>query len=111
MPGLLAKTDLVVLPTFYGEGVPRVLIEAAACARPIITTNIAGCREIVQDGVNGLLVPARDIKALATAIERLLLSPDLRQQMGRSGREIVENNFSEQQVISETMSIYYELLQ
>ncbi|NOQ16717.1 MAG: glycosyltransferase [Methyloprofundus sp.] len=111
MPGLMAKTDIVVLPTFYGEGVPRVLIEAAACARPVITTNIAGCREIVQDGVNGLLVPARDIKALARAMERLLLSPDLRRQMGQSGRELVENSFSEQQVISETMSLYCELLQ
>lgn len=111
MPGLLAKTDIVVLPTFYGEGIPRVLIEAAACARPVITTNIAGCREIVQDGVNGLLVPAREINALASAIERLLLDYELRLQMGQNGRKIVENNFSEQQVISETMSLYHELLQ
>jgi len=110
MPGLLAKTDIVILPTFYGEGVPRVLIEAAACARPIITTDIAGCREIVEDGINGLLVPSRDINALANAIEQLLLAPELRQEMGLKGRELVVKNFSEQQVISETMSLYHELL-
>lgn len=110
MPKLLAKSNIVVLPTFYGEGVPRILIEAASCARPIIASNIAGCREIVEDGVNGLLVPARNIYALAAAIEQLLQAPELRNRMGFNGRRKVERFFSEKQVIAETMSLYNELL-
>lgn len=109
MPDLLARANIVVLPTFYGEGVPRILIEAAACARPIICTDIAGCREIVSDGENGLLVPARDITALATAIEKLVLAPALRDTMGLKGRQKVEQSFSEQQVIAKTMAVYHEL--
>ena len=109
MPELIAKANIVTLPTFYGEGVPRILIEAAACGRPIITTDMPGCREIVKDGVNGLLVPARDVKALADAIEVLLNDRELRNRMGRQGREMVERDFSQQKVIGETISLYDEL--
>ena len=109
MPELIAKANIVTLPTFYGEGVPRILIEAAACGRPIITTDMPGCREIVKDGVNGLLVPARDVKALADAIEVLLKDRELRNRMGRQGREMVERDFSQQKVIAETISLYDEL--
>ena len=109
MPTLISKTNIVTLPTFYGEGVPRILIEAAACGRPIITTDMPGCREIVKDRVNGLLVPARDVVALADAIEVLLNDRELRNRMGRQGREMVERDFSQQKVIAETISLYDEL--
>lgn len=109
MPQLLANATLVVLPTFYGEGIPRILIEAAACARAIITTDIAGCREIVENGLNGLLVPPRDIMALANAIAYLLNDSELRKKMGYQGRQKVERCFSERQVIAETNAIYTEL--
>jgi len=111
MPKRLANTDIVVLPTFYGEGIPRILIEAAACARPIVTTDTAGCREIVKNGDNGFLVPPRNIDSLATALERLLQAPELRKQMGLNGRKKVERYFCEKKVIDETMSLYNELLQ
>lgn len=109
MPELISGASLVVLPSFYGEGVPRILIEAAACGRPIVTTDMPGCREIVKTGVNGMLFPARDITALADAIEVLLNDTKLRKEMGRNGREMVEKEFSQQKVIAETMSLYQEL--
>ncbi len=110
MPRLLAQANIVVLPTFYGEGVPRILIEAASCERAIVASDIPGCREIVRHGINGLLVPARDIEALAEALAQLIQNPEIRKIMGKQGREIVERDFSEQQVISETLSLYKELL-
>ena len=110
MPALIAGANIVVLPTFYGEGVPRILIEAASCARAIITTDIAGCREIVKPGVNGLLVPPRDVQALADALVALIEDPQRRETMGQHGRELVESEFTEQQVIAETLSLYRELL-
>ena len=82
MPSLFARCHLVCLPTYYGEGIPKVLIEAASCGCPIVATDAPGCREIVRDGENGLLVPARDAAALAAAIRRLLDDPGLRSRMG-----------------------------
>jgi glycosyltransferase involved in cell wall biosynthesis len=110
MPNLLAQANIVVLPTFYGEGVPRILIEAASCERAIVATDMPGCREIVKHGINGLLVPARDIEALTEALAQLIQNPAIRKGMGKQGRKIVERDFSEQQVISETLSLYKELL-
>ena len=110
MPALISAANIVVLPTFYGEGVPRILIEAAACGRAIITTNIAGCREIVKHERNGLLVIPRDVEGLAEAITRLLANPQQRYKMGLQGREMVVQDFSEQKVIAETLALYKELL-
>ena len=110
MPALIAKANIVVLPTYYGEGVPRILIEAAACARAIIATDMPGCREIVRPGINGLRVPPRDVKALADALAVLLRQPELRLKMGRQGRAMVSAEFSEQQVIAETQHIYQGLM-
>lgn len=110
MPSLIAQANIVALPTFYGEGVPRILIEAASCERAIVATDMPGCREIVRHGINGLLVPARNIEALAEALAQLIQNPGLRKNMGKQGRKIVECDFSEQQVISETLSLYKELL-
>lgn len=109
MPEVLAQAHIVCLPS-YREGLPKVLLEAAACGRPIVTTDAPGCREIVRDGENGLLVPVCDEVALAQAIKRLIDNPKLRKQMGLQGREIVEREFSLEQVIEETLSLYRKLL-
>ena len=111
MPSLLAETNIVVLPTYYGEGVPRILIEAGACGRAVVTTDMPGCREIVSHRVNGLLVPSRNVEKLAEALAELIQSPELREELGQAGREKVKRFFSEQQVIGETMQLYEELLE
>ena len=106
MPTLLALSDLVVLPTYYPEGIPRVLIEAAAMARPIVSTTIPGVAEIVEDGVNGLLVPPRDADALASAIERLLDDPDLRAEYGAAGRLKAEREYDDREVAQRYVEEY-----
>lgn len=111
MPDVFAQSHVVVLPSTYGEGVPKVLIEAAACGRAIVATDIPGCREIVQHEVNGLLVPPAQPEALANAIAHLIDHPDQRQGMGARGREIALNDFSLRQVIQETFALYDQLLQ
>jgi len=92
------------------EGVPKVLIEAAACGRAIVTTNAPGCREIVREGENGLLVPIRDSKALADALRLLIESAPLRALMAAKGREIAVTEFSVERVVNETLGVYRELL-
>jgi glycosyltransferase involved in cell wall biosynthesis len=109
MAELLARVDLVVLPTTYGEGVPRSLIEAAASGLPIVATDMPGCREIVRHELTGLLVPPRDIDALAVAIKRLLADPGERAGMGAAGRELVLAEFDEQLVLDSTIAVYREL--
>lgn len=109
MPPVFAQSHIVCLPS-YREGLPKVLIEAAACGRPIVTTDAPGCREIVRHGVNGLLVPVRNSQALADALQKLIENPALRAEMGARGREIVVNEFSEEKVIRETLAVYQELL-
>ena len=94
----------------FKEGLPRTLLEAAAYGRPIVTTDAPGCREIVRDGENGLLVPVRDADALALALQRLIESPELRRRMGERGRDIVEREFTQEKVIGETLALYEELL-
>lgn len=110
MPRVFAESHVVCLPSYYPEGVPKVLIEAAACGRPIVTTDTPGCREIVRHEENGLLVPARDSTALAAALRRLILSPALRQFLGQRGREIAVTEFALEQVVEETLAVYRTLL-
>lgn len=88
----LSKTSVYVLPS-YREGVPRSTLEAMAMSRPIITTDVPGCRETVIDGVNGFLVPSRNFKALAEAMERFILNPDLIDRMGKESRKLAEERF------------------
>jgi glycosyltransferase involved in cell wall biosynthesis len=108
---LYEKADIVCLPSSYREGVPRSLIEAAACGKPIVTTDAPGCREIVRHCENGYLVPVGDAKSLANALQRLIENPDLRRSMGARSREIAEKEFSMEKVIKETLDVYRELLQ
>ncbi len=110
MTNVFRQAAVVCLPTTYGEGVPKVLIEAAACGLPLVATDVPGCREVVRPGISGLLVPPGDADALADAISSLLDDREARQQMGRRGREIAVNEFGEQHVVSETLRIYDELL-
>ena len=110
MPEVFAQSNLFCYPSYYGEGVPRVLIEAAACGRAIVTADVPGCRDVVHDGYNGLLVPARNAEALAHALDTLLKDPVLRAHMGARGREIAVQDFSEELVIEKTLAVYRELL-
>lgn len=93
VPAILAHCSMFVLPTYYREGVPRVLLEAAVAGLPLVTTDMPGCNEVVVNGVHGMLVPPRDAPALAVAIHKLLDSPSLRLAMGRSAREHVRSKF------------------
>lgn len=110
MADLMQRVDVVVLPTAYGEGVPRILVEAAACGLPIITTDTAGGRAIVVHGVNGLLVAPRSSTAVAASICTLLTDPKLRVDMGARGREFALRTFDERIVNGRTTSVYRELL-
>jgi glycosyltransferase involved in cell wall biosynthesis len=109
MREVLGQSHIVCLPSLR-EGVPKVLIEAAACGRPIVTTDAPGCREIVRHGENGLLVPVKNSLALADALRVLIQNPDVRANMARRGREIVVEEFSVERVVGETLSVYRELL-
>jgi glycosyltransferase involved in cell wall biosynthesis len=106
---ILKGSHIVCLPS-YREGLPKSLLEALSCGRPIITTDVPGCREVCADGVNGLLVPARDSIALSNAIEKLAINPDLRQAMGRAGRLRAESEFSNEIVCAQTLDLYRRLL-
>jgi glycosyltransferase involved in cell wall biosynthesis len=109
MSQTLASATIVVLPS-YREGLPKVLLEAAACGKPLIATDVPGCHDIVTHGVNGLLVPARDSSALAVAIDSLLRDSSLRAAMGMAGRAGVVRAFSVEKVAGQVVDLYRELL-
>ena len=100
------RSAIAVLPSTYGEGVPKALLEAAACARPIVASDVPGCREVVRPGESGLLVPPRNIDELAAAIAALAGDPGRRAAMGRAGRALVEQEFAENIVAGETLAVY-----
>ncbi len=110
MPAVFAASHIVCLPS-YREGLPKVLIEAASCGRPVVTTDAPGCREIVIDGENGILVPIKDVDALVRAIRKLLESPELRLRMGLAGRQLVKRKFSLTTVVNETLAVYESMTQ
>jgi len=108
IPPLLADSDIVVLPS-YREGTPRILIEAAAMEKPIVATDIAGCRGLVVDSENGFLVPVKSVEPLALAMEKLVADTELRHRMGRIGRKIVLDEFDETIVLKRTLEVYNDL--
>ncbi|MEW6117621.1 MAG: glycosyltransferase family 4 protein [Nitrospirota bacterium] len=110
IPAVWAQAHIAVLPS-YREGLPKALLEAAACGRPIVTTDTTGCREVVKHGENGLLVPIKDAKALAEALQNMIVNAAMRKRMGAMGRRMVEAEFSEERVVNETLAVYKELLQ
>ncbi len=110
IPQVFTASTLVVLPS-YREGLPKVLIEAAACGRAVITTDVPGCRDAIEPNVTGLLVPVRDSRSLANAIKQLLDNPLLCECMGQAGRKLAERSFDVREVVEQHMHIYDELLQ
>lgn len=110
MPQVFTQTHIVCLPS-YREGLPKVLLEAAACGRPIVATDVPGCREIVRHNENGLLVPPKNAVALADALQLLIESPDMLAQMGARGRKIVEQEFAQELIIEQTLALYRSILE
>ncbi len=106
MEDIYPKASIVCLPTFYSEGVPKVLIEAAACGRPLIATDVPGCREIIKDGYNGILIPPKNIEALANAIKLLASDASLRKKMGRNSRKLAADYFSAKEIVQAYLSLY-----
>jgi glycosyltransferase involved in cell wall biosynthesis len=108
MPALFRSVHVVVLPS-YREGLPKGLIEAGASGCALVTTDVPGCREVVRDGDDGLLVPARDADALARAIGRLYDEPELRARLAKAARAKALVAFDERIVIAKTLEVYREL--
>ena len=106
MKSLLETADIVVLPSVYGEGVPRILIEAAASGLPLLAYDVPGSREIVIDGENGHAVARGDRVALEAALRTLIENPDLRARMGTRSRAIFEQNFDQETVFRKTLGVY-----
>jgi N,N'-diacetylbacillosaminyl-diphospho-undecaprenol alpha-1,3-N-acetylgalactosaminyltransferase len=106
---LMAISDIVTLPSCYPEGVPRSLLEAMAMEKPIVTTDNIGCREVVEHGRNGFLVPTKDERFLATAIETLLHDASIRERFGRYSRRKVEHEFSEDIIVRQVLEKLYQL--
>lgn len=104
------QADIAVLASHGGEGVPLSLVEAAACGRPLVATDVPGCRDIVRHGVNGYLAPVGSPRALADALERLIADPELRARMGQASVETANAGFSAEAVSAATLALYRQLL-
>jgi glycosyltransferase involved in cell wall biosynthesis len=106
---VFSESNIVVFPSFYGEGLPKVLLEASACCRSIITTDHPGCRDAIDPGKTGLLVPIKDVTALADSIEYLINNPLVRLKIGKAGRSLAEREFSDEKIASYHVKIFKEL--
>jgi glycosyltransferase involved in cell wall biosynthesis len=109
MYNVIPNASIIVLPSYYGEGLPKVLIEAAACGRAVITTDHPGCRDAVTPET-GILIPIKDSVALSNAIQDLIQNPEKIVKMGKAGRELAERNYSIEKVCEAHMKIYQDLL-
>jgi glycosyltransferase involved in cell wall biosynthesis len=107
---LFAASNLVVLPSYYGEGVPKVLVEAAACGRAVVTTDMPGCRDAVEPGETALLVPPRDAVALAQAVGELLADRERRHRMGVAGRALAEREYGVERIVATHLDVYRSLI-
>lgn len=105
-----AASNIVCLPSYYGEGLPKSLIEAAACGRAVVTTDMPGCRDAITPDETGILIQPKSAEALADAIQYLIENPAMRMKMGEAGRKLAENAFTIESVVEQHMSIYQELL-
>src|SRR3546814_380084 len=105
---LYRDAHIVVLPS-YREGLPKSLVEAAACGRAVVTTDVPGCRDAIEPGVSGLLVPVRDAGALSAAVLRLAHDGDLRRSMGEQGRQLAEREFDIRKIAQAHLDIYAAL--
>jgi glycosyltransferase involved in cell wall biosynthesis len=109
MHDVMPMASIVALPSYYGEGLPKVLVEAAACGRAIITTDHPGCRDAITQKT-GILIPIKSSEALANAIQILLQNPQKAINMGKAGRELAEQNYAIEKVCEKHMKIYKSLL-
>lgn len=107
MEQIYPLANIICLPTYYMEGIPKSLIEAAACGRALIATDVPGCREIVHNGENGILIPPRNARALADAASLLALDQKLREDMGRKSRDIAVASYSTDKIIGRYFDIYH----
>ncbi len=110
MPSVLGDAYMVVLPSYYGEGLPKILIEAAACGRAVITTDMPGCRDAIIPNETGILIPPRNVNILIESIQKLLTNESLCREMGKAGRQLAEEKFSITGVTDTHLKIYDELL-
>jgi glycosyltransferase involved in cell wall biosynthesis len=108
IPALLAASNIVVLPS-YREGLPKVLVEAAAAGRAVVTSDVPGCRDAIEVGVSGLLVPPRNPEALAKGIQILINDPELRKKMAEQGRYLAEREFDLNKIVKAHLEIYRAL--
>lgn len=107
--GEYARAHIAVLPS-YREGLPKSLLEAASCQRPVVSTDVPGCREICVDGVSGIRVPPKAIKPLADALEKLATDKALRLELGAGARSLAEKEFATPHIVAQTMGVYYDLI-
>jgi glycosyltransferase involved in cell wall biosynthesis len=105
IPKILAQANIACLPS-YREGLPKSLLEAMAAGLPCVTTDVPGCREVVRNNDNGLLIPPRDAEALSRALSRLIRDPLLAVEMGKRGRARIEKEFSSRIIIAQTLTLY-----
>lgn len=110
MADCFSKVNLVVFPSYYGEGLPKVLIEAAACGRAVVTTDWPGCRDAVIPDESGLMVPVREVEALADAMRRVLADSVLRTEMGCAGRSLAEREYAIEKVAAAHLAVYKEVV-
>jgi len=106
MVSIFKQSSIVTLPSYYGEGIPKVLIEAMACSKPIVTTYMPGCKELVIEEKNGLLIKPRDHINLANALEKLILNPELCLEMGQYGRKLAEIKYDQKKIFNEILDLY-----
>lgn len=106
MEAIYQQVHIVCLPTFYMEGLPKVLLEAAAVGRPVIATDVPGCRELLIDGENGIKIQPKDTEGLTHAIQTLINNPAMRHRMGESNRSQIENRFSTRVIFAQYKSLY-----
>ena len=104
-----AAANIVCLPS-YREGLPKALVEAAACGRAVVTTDVPGCRDAIEPGVSGVLVPVKSAPELADALEALIQEPERRLRMAKAGRELSERAFSIERIVEQHLAIYKEVL-
>ena len=107
---VLTESTIVLLPSYYREGIPKSLIEATSIGRPIVTTDWVGCRETVKDGVNGYIIPIKSPTVLAERLEQIITNPELAKRMGEASRQLAETMFSINTVVDAHLTIYQELL-
>jgi len=105
-----AAANIVCLPS-YREGLPKSLVEAAACGRAVVTTDVPGCRDAITPDVTGVLVPVKDSVRLADALQSFIENPGLRQGMGLEGRKLAKEAFAIEKIVAQHIEIYRDLLE